>query len=434
MRWIGMLCVVGLCCAVAGAQSPLVIKWSDQTGTSVNDSFSGDMGLDGSGNVYVSGSSNGDFAAPGSQIGSGDGIIVKYDANGVEQWRRQMGTTEHDSGAGLALDSAGNPYLAGRTYGAMDGVNQGASDAFVMKLDSAGNTVWTAQTGTSYHEIVAGVGLDAAGNSYVGGYGLPPSSEFDQDLSVAKIDPTGQVLWRNDYGSTAWDYGQALAVDAAGNTYLTGSTSGDYGGVQQGAGDVFVAKVDTNGNEVWVAQFGSGQTDRAYGIALGPNGEIYASGESRGVMGAGGQDEVWSGFLTKLGADGTQQWTQQFGAGVGTEGTALTVDPNGAVWVTGQVDAPNTTFHTDAFIRKFDSDGQELWVDYFSTSSHDYARGILVDSELTCYVTGHTYGDLFGPNAGDTDGFIVAYTPEPGTLALLGLAAPAILRRRRAKT
>ena len=434
MRPAWAVCVVGLCVASAGAQSPLTIKWSDQTGTSVTESYSGHIDIDAARNCYVSGSAYGDFAGPGSLIGGNDAVAVKYDANGVEQWRRQVGTAEGDSGAGMALDSAGNPYLAGRTYGVMGGPNQGASDAFVMKLDPNGNTIWTAQTGTSYHETVAGVGLDAAGNSYVGGDGLPPSSELDRDLFLAKVDPNGQVLWRNDYGSTAWDYCNALAVDAAGNSYLAGSTSGDYGATSLGSSDVFVAKYDSDGNEVWVAQFGSDRGDRAYGIALGANGEVYATGESLGVMGPGGQDAVWSGFLTRIDADGTYQWTQQFGAGEGTEGSAVAVDQTGAVWVTGQVDVPNTTFQPDGFIRRFTSDGQELWADYFTSSLRDAPRGIAVDSDFTCYIAGYTDGDLFGPNLGETDAFIVVYTPEPATLALLGLGGLAMLRRRRTKS
>ena len=430
MRVVWVLFAVCACVAVAGAQSPLTIKWSDQPGTSVTEAFSGHIGIDGTSNCYVSGSAYGDFAGPSSSPGQADAIVVKYDANGVEQWRRQMGTAETDSGAGMALDSAGNAYLAGRTYGVMGAANQGASDAFVMKLDPSGNSLWTTQVGTSYHEIVAGVGLDAAGNSYVGGMGLPPSSEFDQDLFLAKIDPNGQVLWRNDYGSAAWDYGNALAVDAAGNSYLTGSTSGDYGAPSQGQGDVFVTKFDSDGNEVWVAQFGSDRGDRAYGIALGPNGEVYASGESLGVMGPGGQDGQWSGFLTKISADGAYQWTQQFGAGQATEGTAVTVDQTGAVWVAGQEDVPGTTFQPDGFIRRFTSDGQELWEETFTTSLRDAPRGIVVDGDLTAYVAGYTDGNLFGSNVGETDAFIVAYTPEPAALGLLSLGGLALLKRR----
>ena len=431
MRLAWVFRVVGVCCAAAGAQSPLTIKWSDQPGTSVSESFSGHIGIDGTGNCYVSGTSNGDFAGPGSQNGSGDAIVVKYDANGVEQWRRQMGTAEHDSGEGMALDSGGNAYLAGRTYGVMGGSSQGGGDAYVMKLDPSGAPVWTAQTGTSYHEVVAGVGLDAIGNSYVGGYGSPQSSEFDQDLFMAKVDPSGQVLWRYDYGSTAQDHGFALAVDAVGNSYLAGRTSGDYGSTNLGSGDAFVAKIDADGNEVWVAQFGSDQGDRAYGIALGPNGEVYASGESLGVMGPGGQDGEWSGFLTKINADGAYQWTQQFGAGQGAEGTAVTVDQTGAIWVTGQEDIPGTTFQPDGFIRQFTSDGQELWGEYFSSSLRDAPRGIAVDGDFTCYVAGYTDGHLFGPNLGETDAFIVTYTPEPATLGLLSLGGLALLKRKK---
>jgi hypothetical protein len=431
MRLILALCLVGLICAPADAQSPLLQGWTRQPGTSASDSYSGHIDLDATGNCYVSGTSRGDFAGTGSQLGGGDAIVVKYDTNGIEQWRRQMGTAEHDSGAGMALDSAGNAYLGGRTYGVMGGPNQGASDAFVMKLDPNGNTVWTAQTGTSYHDSVAGVGLDAAGNSYIGGFGLPPTSGLDQNLFMAKVDPNGQVLWRNDYGPAGQDHGTAMVVDAAGNSYLAGRTAGDYGATALGSGDAFVAKYDTNGNEVWVAQFGSDRDDRAYGVALGPNGEVYAVGESIGVMGPGGQDGQWSAFLTKLDAGGSHQWTQQFGVDAGDEGTAVAVDQTGAIWVAGKTDVAGTTFQPDGFIRQFAPDGQELWAEYFSSSLRDSPLGIFIDSDLTCYVAGYTDGSLFGPSHGESDPFIVTYVPEPTTLAMLALSGVALLRRKR---
>ena len=111
-------------------------SWAVQVGNTRSEGRS--IALDSSNNVYVAGYAYGDFDG-NSNIGGSDVVIVKYNSSGVKQWAYQYGTTSDDFGEGIAVDSSGNLYVTGTTSGNFYGnVNAGSSDVFIMKLNSSG--------------------------------------------------------------------------------------------------------------------------------------------------------------------------------------------------------------------------------------------------------------------------------------------------------
>ena len=120
--------------------------WSRQPGPAFRDSAAG-VATDRDGNVYVVGSTFSSLGGPNK--GGFDGWVIKFDGDGRRLWSRQPGTSERDSAVGVATDRDGNVYVVGSTNGALGGTNKGSLDGWVIKFDGDGNRLWTRQPGTS---------------------------------------------------------------------------------------------------------------------------------------------------------------------------------------------------------------------------------------------------------------------------------------------
>ncbi|HLE38480.1 MAG TPA: SBBP repeat-containing protein, partial [Acidimicrobiia bacterium] len=245
-----MLLVGVLLAAPAGAAGGDLV-WADRLGGTSFDSAYG-VAVDGSGNVYVTGSFQGtvDFD-PGSGVspltpaGVNDGFVVKLDAAGGLVWAVHLGGTSFDSGQGVAVDGSGNVYVIGSFYGTADFdpdpvvtfnlVSAGESDVFVVKLDAAGGLVWADQLGGISGDASSGVAVDASGNVYATGY-FQGTADFDPgagfsgltsagffDGFVVKLDAAGGLVWADQLGGTSGEWSAGVAVDGSGNVYATGS-------------------------------------------------------------------------------------------------------------------------------------------------------------------------------------------------------------------
>jgi hypothetical protein len=182
------LWVVVLFCAggvAAWAEAPYVVAWSRQLGTSSNE-YSHSVAVDGTGGVYIGGWTNGSLGGP--SVGSSDAFLAKYDASGVLEWCRQIGTSVYDSSHSVAADGAGGVYISGTTAGSLDGPNAGSYDAFLAKYDTLGVLEWSRQIGTSAYDCSLSVAADGAGGVYINGwtYGSlagPNAGEHDAFLA-----------------------------------------------------------------------------------------------------------------------------------------------------------------------------------------------------------------------------------------------------------
>jgi hypothetical protein len=172
-----------------------VKQWTQQLGTSADDlgySITGDS----SGNVYVTGYTRGGLDG-NTSAGSSDLFVVKYNSSGLKQWTQQLGTSTNDYGQGITSDSSGNVYVTGQTNGDLDGnTSAGGFDIFVVKYNINGVKQWTRQLGTSStHEYGTGIASDSSGNVYVTGYtggGLDGNaSAGGEDVFVVKYDTDG---------------------------------------------------------------------------------------------------------------------------------------------------------------------------------------------------------------------------------------------------
>jgi len=178
--------------------------------------------------------------------GSGDGGNTGSSDDFVE-WTRQLGTSATDYATGIATDSSGNVYVTGGTYGALDGSNAGSSDLFVVKYDSARDRKWTKQLGTSNWDEATGIATDSSGNVYVTGYTRGAldnnTSAGSYDLFVVKYDSAGDQKWTKQLGTSSPDVARGIATDSSDNVYVTGYTEGALDGSNAGDNDLFVMKL-----------------------------------------------------------------------------------------------------------------------------------------------------------------------------------------------
>ena len=255
---------------------------------------------DAAGNTYAVGSTKktpGDFT---------DAFVTKLDASGTEVWTISISySATNDVANAVALDQAGHVYVTGSTLGDLDGDRE---DAFVAQLDNAtGDVLWTSFYGGQGDQRGAGVRTDAAGNAYVVGSvhvfeNGGPTGRIETFL--VQYDSEGKQGWVQQIGfgtgSDASVSGAAVAV-SAGNVWIAGSTTGTFPG-QTGHGvdqsDAFVAKFDAeNGTQLKILQFGSDANDGATGIAVDAGGNAYVAGMTGG---AGGSDI----FVAKIDPNG----------------------------------------------------------------------------------------------------------------------------------
>jgi len=157
--------------------------------------YANGVAIDSSGNVYVTGVTFGGLDW-NTSAGANDLFVVKYNSNGTKEWTKQLGSASSDYANGVATDSSGNVYVAGVTYGGLDGnSNQDNADLFVVKYNSSGTKQWTKQNGTGKNDEARGVATDSSGNVYVSGdtYGGLDgnTSAGNADIFVVKYNSSG---------------------------------------------------------------------------------------------------------------------------------------------------------------------------------------------------------------------------------------------------
>jgi len=149
----------------------------------------------------------------------------------------------------VAVDAIGNAYISGFTRASLGGAHFGAFDAFLLKYDGLGSLLWSQQIGSSGMDDAYSVALDASGNAYIcgstaGSLGAPNAG--GRDAFLMKYGSWGSLLWSQQIGTSRMDEAHSVAVDAFGNAYISGYTTGSLGGPNAGGSDAFLAKYDSS--------------------------------------------------------------------------------------------------------------------------------------------------------------------------------------------
>jgi len=276
-------------------------QWAKSGGGVALDSCK-DLAVDKNGNVYIAGLYNtqatfGPFAL--NSLGYNDAYVAKLDKYGNWLWVVSAGgELGNDEVTGIALDDNGNIIITGHfflsaNFGNITLTSLGLNDIFVAKLDTNGNWLWAVRAGAYVGESCFGIAIDYEGNGYItgvfrwqisfGAITLSNPSQFYFDIFVAKLDLNGNWLWATSGGGELDEFVCDIAVDANQNTYITGdfygnATFGDDNLTGQGNVDVFVAKLDNNGRWLWAISGGSPSIERGYDIVLDSGANVYVTG------------------------------------------------------------------------------------------------------------------------------------------------------------
>jgi hypothetical protein len=380
--------------------------------------------VDSSGDVYVVGITGGTLPDQTSEGGEFDAFIRKYNSDGDEIWTRQFGTSEFDTAIEVTGDSSGGVFVVGNTNGEFPGqTNVGGSDSFIRKYSSDGDEIWTRQFGTSGGVSATGVSADSSGGVYVvGGTGdtFPgQTSEGGGDAYIRKYNSDGDEIWTRQFGTSDFEYASGVSVDSSGGVYVVGNTNGEFPGqTRQGEQDAFIRKYSSDGDEIWTRQFGTSEDDFALGVSADSSGGVYVVGNTNGEFPGQTSEGGGDAYIRKYNSDGDEIWTRQFGTSGVTEGNAVFADSSAGVYVVGLVDGtlPDQTSEGgefDAFIRKYNSDGDEIWTRQFGTSGSDVANRVSADSSGAVYVVGSTTGTFPSQTSeGGQDAFLAKFSND----------------------
>jgi len=445
-----------------------VIVYSTYLGGNGNDGFTG-IALDGSGNVYVTGwtvslnyPTRNQIQGPDSG-NFGDAFVTKINAAGnALVYSTFVGGSSYDQGHGIAVDGSGNAYVTGETYSTdfpiqnpIQGVAGGSSDAFVIKINTAGNAlVYSTYLGGANSDNGLGIAVDSSGNAYVSGFttstNYPTQNPLQAaygggsgDAFVTKINTAGNAMvYSTCLGGKKQDGSYSIAVDGLGNAYVTGWTDspnfptqnaiqGTYGGGATSSGDAFIAKINPTGSTlVYSTYLGGSGDDQGRGIAVDGLGNAYVTGYTasgdfptqnaiQGTYGGSGD-----AFVIKINASGNSVIYSTYLGGSGDDSAnGIAVDGSGNVYVTGNTastDFPNQDpiqsakgDLQDAFFTKINPSGNSIvFSTYLGGNATDFGLAIAVDSLGNAYVAGETGSTNFpvmnpiqGGWAGDPDTF-----------------------------
>jgi hypothetical protein len=304
-----------------------------------------DVAIDSQGNVAVASDTEGSIGQ--SNNGSYDAFLVSYAPDRTIRWRRQVGTRRLDVVRGVATADSGSVVIAGWTEGRLAGTRLGGTDAFVVKYAANGAEQWRHQLGTSGGDEAVAVASDPAGNVVIlgttdGSLGGP--NQGTTDAFVVKYAPDGTELWRSQLGTALPDQSVRVVIDDAGNVVVAGNTIGSLGGPNNGDWDVFVAVYAPDGALEWAQQPGSTSFEWLYGLAIDPAGNIVLAYKIHDD--SVGEDHP---FCAVYSPDGTLLGTQPLPVSP-DDPSVFTIDGAGNVLVAGFASADPDG---DAFVAKY---------------------------------------------------------------------------------
>ncbi|MCB9042529.1 MAG: SBBP repeat-containing protein [Chitinophagales bacterium] len=401
-----------------------------------------------------------------------DIYIQKLDADRNFIWVKQIGGIEQDMVNRITTDTDGNVYAVGYFTGKADFdpspdsiylYGKGAKDAFLLKLDPNGNYLWAKQLGGEGDDNISDLKLDSNDNVYVTGSFDSPSiySEngvklFDNkglsDGFICKFDKNGNLLWYKQHGGSGDDTCAEISINSKDNLLITGFFSEtanfntatnpiNYTSNGSDNSDIFIEKLDANGNFLWLRQIGGTYADDGKSITTDEQGNIFVLGrfrstvdfdlsENEAILQSTYLDYIEDLFVLKLDPNGNFLWVEKFGALTGEIPRQIIADKDGNIyvsaqyWVTFDLNPDGTDYvllqqianGNNNFLLKLDSYGNYIWSEYFNVNNFsiytDYANHLFVTGSFADYISQNAEinNNISLTSIKNSDAFIFRYT------------------------
>ncbi len=403
----------------------------------------GGLKNDGSANIYMTGytTSISSVATSGAYqtifAGGLDVYLARFNSSGAIQWATYYGGSDTDQALAITLDASGNVYITGMTKstsgiatsGAYQTFNAGVSNVFLAKFNSSGAIQWaTYYGGTGFDEGI-GVTTDGSGNVFLTGTTTSASGIATvgayltalpgvQNAFLAEFSSSGILTWATYYGGEATDLSNGVAIDGAGNLYITGLTSSTTGiatsGAHQiinagGAFDAFIARFTNTGALVWSTYYGGSDDDEAQGVATDPSGNVIVTGltASLGTIASTGAYQtslagVYDAFVAKFNNAGVILWGTYYGGPNYDGAGSVITDAAGNIYFNGSTastsgittsGAIQATFGGgtyDGLLAEFSSTGTLVYGTYYGGTGDEYNGGVASDGTGNIYFAGST--------------------------------------------
>lgn len=374
------------------------VVWAKNAGGTDDDGSTG-IAVDGNGNVFITGYFNspsltfGTSVLNNTSVGSSDVFVAKFDKDGKALWAKSAIGIDNDRGNGVGVDGNGNVYITGSykspniDFGASKIYTSGVEDLFIAKYNSSGTLVWSKGAGGSAMDYAQSISVDAMGNSVICGDFRSPSLTFGStglnnagagDFYVTKYDSSGKVLWAKSAGGSSYDFAKSVAFDPTGNVMITGYFTsptlkiGTTTLTNAGDADAFIAKMDANGDPVWLKAIAGNKNEYGNGICTDGLGNIYFTGVTETAALTVGTDNLTNNgnydiLVVKYNASGNVEWSKLVGGTYYEVANSIAADLSGNdVFITGDFASDKITFGNSSLIK---NGGQDIFVAKLSLPS-----------------------------------------------------------------
>ena len=430
-------------------------NWANHAGGSNRtEAFSVDIFNDGSSLIcgMFFGTANFGNSISLSATNDADGYVAKMNADGTFAWATKVGCTSSCRVADVAVLADGSSIITGHWNGtasfgstSLTSNPTNYNDVFIAKLDANGNFVWVKQAGGTASDEAAGIAVFADGSSVVTGgfsgtvnFGVTTltSTNHLREIFVAKLDSNGNYIWASKAGGAGHDNVRDLTTIADGSTIITGdyastASFGNFSLSEFGGMSSFVAKLDANGSFVWATKAGENQccssvNASGFGIEASVDGSsIIATGSFEGECNFGDKIRTSSGshdiFVTKLDSSGNYVWVVRAGGTSSDIGRSATLLSDGSSLITGQFQGTalfgnytvSSSGSNDVFVAKLDVNGTLQWVLKAGGSSSDYPMKIASNDNNEVIAAGifnqtATFGNTNLTSLGSLEAFAVS--------------------------
>ena len=392
--------------------------------------------FDNSGFIYLTGYFSGivDFD-PGVDVFelngglNGDCFILKIDTDGNFVWAKSFGDALLDIGVSITTDELGNVYTTGTFQGTVDfdpgiGIFDitafGEEDIFIQKLDADGNFIWAKLIGGVNEEKVASIKVDAFENIYLAGNYFG-TCDFDPGIAtffytssgffdhyILKLNSSGVFEWAVTFGGSSGDFLAGIDIDNDGNIYSTGYFSGTIDinpgvavteFISSGSNDIFIQKLDDNGNFIWAKRIGGIEQERAASLTLDESDNVYTTGYFVGAtdfnpnagvfnLSSEGSSDI---FIQKLDQDGNFIWAKAIGGTSSDEGVSLQIGIDDDIYLTGRF---NLTVDFDPGVGEFNrtSNGEnDIFILKLNSCSPNATTDVINSCISYTWINGTTY-------------------------------------------